>query len=68
MPTFLAELDNKFNILLKKKAILKKDLLDLKSFIINEYDNDNRIDIEELKKCQRKILINFDDNDSDDYE
>ena len=67
MPTFLAELDNKFNILLKKKAILKKDLLDLKSFIINEYDNDNRIDIEELKNCQRKILINFDDND-DDYE
>jgi hypothetical protein len=66
MPTFLAELDNKFNILLKKKAILKKDLLDLKSFIINEYDNDNRIDIEELKNCQRKILINFDD--SDDYE
>jgi hypothetical protein len=65
MPTFLTELDNKFNLLLKKKAILKKDLLDLKSFIINEYENDNRIDIEELKNCQRKILINFDD---DDYE
>lgn len=69
MPSFLTELDNKINVLLKKKAIVKNDLLELKSFIIDIYENDNMIDINELKKCQRKILLKFDsDNESDEDE
>ena len=65
MPSFLSEIDNKFNLLVKKKTILNKnDLLELKSFIINVYENDTNIDIKELKNNQRKILFN-DDSDNE---
>ena len=68
MPSFLTEIDNKFNALLKKKTLMKNDLLELKMFIINVYENDTMIDIDELKKYQRKILLDCesdDDNDDD---
>ena len=65
MPSFLSEIDNKFNLIVKKKTILNKnDLLELKSFIINVYENDTNIDIKELKNNQRKILFN-DDSDNE---
>lgn len=57
MPSFLTEIDDKFNTLLKKKVIIKNDLLELKNFIINMYENDTMIDIDELKNYQRKILL-----------
>ena len=57
MPSFLTEIDDKFNKLLRKKTIIKNDLLELKAFIINVYENDMNIDIIELKNYQRKILI-----------
>jgi len=63
MPSFLTEIDDKFNKLLRKKTIIKNDLLELKAFIINVYENDMNIDIIELKNYQRKILI---DNDEED--
>ena len=67
MPSFLTEIDDKFNTLLKKKVIIKNDLLELKMFIINMYENDTLIDIDELKNYQRKILLTSDsDNNSDE--
>ena len=68
MPSFLTEIDNKFNFLLKKKAIVKNDLIELKMFIINVYENDTMIDIEELKKYQRKILLSCDSDSDNDNE
>lgn len=69
MPSFLSEIDNKFNLLLKKKAIVKNDLIELKMFIINIYENDTMIDINELKNYQRKILLTSDnENESDNDE
>ena len=65
MPSFLTEIDNKFNFLLKKKAIARNDLIELKTFIINIYENDTMIDIDELKNYQRKILLDCDTGDSD---
>ena len=66
MPSFLTEIDDKFNLLLKKKTIIKNDLLELKMFIINVYENDTSIDIDELKNYQRKIMFDYDDNSEDD--
>ena len=67
MPSFLTVIDDKFNTLLKKKVIIKNDLLELKMFIINVYENDTMIDIDELKNYQRKILLTCEsDNNSDE--
>lgn len=68
MPSFLAEIDNKFNALLKKKTVMKNDLLELKMFIINVYENDTMIDINELKNYQRKILLDCESDIEDDDE
>lgn len=60
MPSFLTEIDERFNILLKKKSIIKTDLLELKTFIINIYETDTSININELKNYQRKIYLDSD--------
>ena len=56
MPSFLTEIDNKFNFLLKKKAIARNDLIELKTFIINIYENDTMIDIVFVSEIP---IINF---------
>jgi hypothetical protein len=62
MPNFLSDIDEKFNSILKQKSISKKDLIHLKTFVIECYENDNVIDLIELHKSMK--LINMDD-DSD---
>jgi len=67
MASFLTEIDERFNILLKKKSIIKTDLLELKTFIINIYETDTSININELKNFQRKIYLDSDSEcESDD--
>jgi hypothetical protein len=59
MPSFLGEIDRKFNFLLKKKTITSNDLLDLKSFIFNEYEKDMIVDIKDLNNLQKKLLLDL---------
>jgi hypothetical protein len=62
MPSFLVNIDDKFNdILSKKKIISMKDLIELKSFIIEAYENDTLIDINNLQKSQNILISNFED-------
>jgi hypothetical protein len=62
MPSFLINIDDKFNdILSKKKIISMKDLIELKSFIIEAYENDTLIDISNLQKSQNILISNFED-------
>ena len=62
MPSFLINIDDKFNdILSKKKIISKNDLMELKSFIIEAYENDTMIDIINLQKSQNILIRNFED-------
>ena len=62
MPSFLVNIDDKFNdILSKKKIISMKDLIELKSFIIEAYENDTLIDISNLQKSQNILISNFED-------
>jgi hypothetical protein len=51
------DIDEKFNSFLKKKTISKRDLIDLKSFIIESYENDNLIDLIEIRKSMKAINI-----------
>ena len=55
MPSFLGEIDRKFKCLLTKKTITTNDLLELKSFIYNEYEKDMIIDIKDMNNMQKKI-------------
>jgi hypothetical protein len=49
MPSFLINIDDKFNdILSKKKIISMKDLIELKSFIIEAYENEKGFFINKL--------------------
>jgi len=57
MPNFLIDIDEKFNYILKKKAITKKDIIDLKTFIIESYENDTLIDLIEIRKSMKTINI-----------
>jgi len=57
MPNFLMDIDEKFNSILKKKTISKRDLINLKSFIIESYENDNLIDLIEIRKSMKAINI-----------
>lgn len=57
MPTFLTNVDKKFKLLMKKKNITITELLELKTFIIEEYENDTIIDIINLDKLQTRINI-----------
>lgn len=59
MPTFLSEIDDKFNNILKKKNISKNDLLSLKSSIIEAYENDTIIDIRNLQKTQTILTLDL---------
>ena len=63
MPNFLSDIDEKFNSILRQKSISKKDLIHLKSFVIECYENDNVIDLIELHKSMKLININ-DDSDN----
>lgn len=60
MPTFLTNVDKKFKLLMKKKNITIPELLELKTFIIEEYENDTIIDIIDLDKLQTRIDIMVD--------
>lgn len=59
MPTFLNDIDDKFKIILSKKQISRNDLLELKSSIIEAYENDTIIDIERLQQSQRILSLNL---------
>lgn len=61
MPHFLIKIDAKFNNILAKKKISVNDLIELKSFIIEEYEKDTFIDIENLQKSQNILIRNFED-------
>jgi hypothetical protein len=62
MPSFLINIDDKFNdILTKKKIISKNDLIELKTFIIEAYENDTMKDIINLQKSQNILIRNFED-------
>jgi len=61
MPQFLIKIDAKFNNILAKKKISVNDLIELKSFIIEEYEKDTFIDIENLQKSQNILIRNFED-------
>ena len=59
MPTFLSEIDTKFNSILKKKNISKNDILELKSSIIEAYENDTIMDIRNLQKKQTVLTLDL---------
>jgi hypothetical protein len=59
MPSFLGEIDRKFKCLLTKKTITTNDLLELKSFIYNEYEKDMIIDIKDMNNMQKKLLLDL---------
>ena len=61
MPSFLMDVDDKFNNILLKKKISINDLIELKSFIINAYEKDTLIDIKNLQKSQNILIRNFED-------
>ena len=62
MPSFLIDIDDKFNdILTQKKIISKNDLIELKTFIIEAYENDTMKDILNLQKSQNILIRNFED-------
>ncbi len=59
MVNFLFEVDKKFNELITKKTITKKDLLELKSNIIEYYENDSIIDIKDLNNMQKRLILDL---------
>lgn len=55
-------IDDKFNdILSTKKTISVKDLIELKTFIIEAYTNDTILDINTLQKSQSILTRNYED-------
>lgn len=59
MPTFLNDIDDKFKKILSKKNISRTDLLELKSSIIEAYENDTIIDIERLQQSHRILTLDL---------
>ena len=59
IPCFLQDIYSKFNKILGQKTITKKDLIKLKSFIIDAYENDNVVEVESIYKSMHKIEINY---------
>jgi hypothetical protein len=59
MVNFLFQIDNKFKSLLGKKKITKSDLLELKSFIFNEYEKDMIVDIKDLNNMQKRLMLDL---------
>ncbi len=63
MPSFLTSIEEEFNAILSKKIVSRKDILNLKTFIIECYENDNIIDLNEINNSMK--LLDFDISDSD---
>ena len=61
MPCFLMTIDDKFNDIFQKKKISLTDLIELKSFIIEAYEKDTIIDINNLQKSQNILIRNLED-------
>ena len=62
MPSFLINIDDKFNEMISKnKKISLDDLINLKSFIIEAYEKDTLIDIQNLQKSQNILIRNFEE-------
>jgi hypothetical protein len=59
MVNFLFQIDNKFKSLLGKKTITKSDLLELKSYIIEAYENDGILNIKDLNNMQKTLLLDL---------
>jgi|688.fasta_scaffold227517_3 hypothetical protein len=59
MPSFLGEIDRKFKFLMTKKTITSNDLLELKSFIYNEYEKDMIVDIKDLNNMQKRLMLDL---------
>ncbi len=59
MPSFLGEIDRKFKFLMTKKTITSNDLLELKSFIFNEYEKDMIVDIKDLNNMQKRLMLDL---------
>jgi|LauGreDrversion4_2_1035121.scaffolds.fasta_scaffold3743063_1 hypothetical protein len=59
MPAFLNDIEDKFKVILSKKQISRNDLLELKSSIIEAYENDTIIDIERLQQSHRILTLNL---------
>lgn len=55
MPSFLSDIDNVFNMILRQNNITKKDLIKLKSIIIEAYENDNVNEVKSLYISMKKI-------------
>jgi len=59
MPTFLSEVDGIFNEMLKQPAITKKDLIKLKSYIMDAYENDNVSEVKSIFNLMKKLDMDF---------
>jgi|688.fasta_scaffold04824_28 hypothetical protein len=59
MPTFLAEVDGIFNEMLKQPAITKKDLIKLKLYIMDAYENDNVSEVKSIFNSMKKLDMDF---------
>jgi hypothetical protein len=59
MPAFLYNIDSKFKMLLSKKSITKNDLLELKSYIIESYENDMALDIKGLNNMKKVLELDL---------
>ena len=59
MVNFLYQIDTGFKNLMSKKTITRKDLLELKSFIIEAYDNDGILDLEEMNNMQKTLILDL---------
>jgi hypothetical protein len=59
MPTFLSEVDGIFNEMLKQPAITKKDLIKLKSYIMDAYENDNVSEVKSIFNSMKKLDMDF---------
>jgi hypothetical protein len=55
----LNDIADQFNIS-NSKDLSRKDLIDLKTFVIECYENDNVIDLFELHKSMKRINVDYD--------
>ena len=59
MPNFLMAIDEMFNATMSKKTITKKDLISLKTFIIDAYEKDGIIDLIEINNSMKIISVDL---------
>lgn len=55
MPSFLSDIDMMFNDILRQSNISKRDLIKLKSAIIDAYENDNVSNVQSLFISMKKL-------------